>query len=251
MKVIRHYYTDMKVVTFLFLIFFQDICFGQDKFVGRYTRLLQLSDTLELPPPNYLYPKSFIINSNFTYTYIEEEDAGPYKKPMKESIIGSWKFNGDTITFFNKNYKRPKGYKYNYKTNQPFKGIKLVVVDAKLKPLDLEWCLLDSTGFATNTDYMNIPYRLSLTDTIIVNDTSYNAINFKPKGFCEEFNDCSFSLGLSGIKSGTLIELIIYSRAMEIKFDGKSYILTKNILHEVSTKCYLPDEWTDNFIRKK
>jgi hypothetical protein len=242
----------MKLVTFLFLIIFQGInSFGQDKFVGRYKRLLELSDTLLNPPPNYLYPKSFVINSNFTYTYTEEEDAGPYEKPMRESINGSWKFNGDTITFFNKNYKRPKGYKYNYYPNQTFKGIKLVVVDANLKPLDIEWCTLDSTDISTKTNYMSKPYRLLLKDTILVNDTNYNAISFKPKGFCEEFNDCEFSLGLYGIKSGTLIELIVYSRAMDIKFDGKSYILTRNILHEVSTKCYLPDDWTDNFIRKK
>jgi hypothetical protein len=241
----------MKLVAFSFFIFFHIYGFGQDKFVGRYNWLMLLSDTLENPPPNYLYPKSFIIKSDFTYTYTEEEDSSPYEKPMKESINGSWKFSEDTIIFFNKNYIKPKGYKYNYFPDQKFKGIKLVVKDSKLKPIEIDWCSLDSIGIGTQREYSDVPYRLPLKNEIILKDTVYSSIKFTPKGFCKEFRDCYFTLGLDGIKSGTLIELIVYSREMEIMFDNKRFILKKNILHEVSTECYLPDTWTNNFIKIK
>jgi len=238
-------------VRLLLIIFLPFVVLGQGKFVGKYRLLMQMTDTLEKPMPEYVYNRSFQINADKTFLYTEEENPNAFDKPEKETIKGSWKSNGDTITFFNKDYSTPKGYKYNYYPNQKFKGIKLVLKDAELKPIDFARCYLDSNGIATKTNYRSQQYRHKLKDTVTISDTLYTSVHFAPKGFCKGFRRCEFELGLYGIKDGTLVELVIYSKEIEIMFNARQYILTNNILHEVSTKCYMPNAWTDNFIKTK
>jgi len=235
----------------ILFIFISVLTFGQNKFVGEYKRLLHLSDTLENPPPVYEINKFFQVNVDNTYSYTEEEGL-MFSDHQKETISGSWKSNGDTITFYNKNYVTPKGYKYNYYPNQTFNGIKLIIKDTKLKSIPFERCSVDSFDVVSKTYYAAKLYKSLPKDTLTIMDTLYTSISFSPKDFCKEFRDCmNFKLGLFGVKNGTLIELIVFSREIEIIFNAKQYILTKNILHEVSTKCYMPDAWTDNFIRTK
>ena len=112
----------MKIKQILILLTLSFASFGQNKFIGEFKNIFELADTALINPTENVYNKNFVIRSDFTYTYSEEENPKAFEKPQKESIDGSWKSNGDTITFYNKNYKIPKDYKYNYYPNQKFNG---------------------------------------------------------------------------------------------------------------------------------
>lgn len=241
----------MKIKQILILLIISLQSFGQNKFVGEFKRLYELADTAIEKPMENMYNKNFIIRSDFTYSYTEEENPNAFDKPLKESIEGSWKSNGDTIEFYNKNYKIPKGVVFNHIENQNFKGIKVVLKDGKGKALEIMWCGVDSLSPDRKVNHMSVPYRKSSKNTVIVNDSCYTAIYIRPKNFCSDFRRCDLEIYLDDVKSGTLIEVTCYSKEIEMLFNKKQYILTRNILHEKSTSRIMPDAWTDNFIRKK
>jgi hypothetical protein len=241
----------MKIKQILILLTLSFASFGQNKFIGEFKNIFELADTALINPTENVYNKNFVIRSDFTYTYSEEENPKAFEKPQKESIDGSWKSNGDTITFYNKNYKIPKDYKYNYYPNQKFNGVKLIIRNATLKRVDFAWCSLDSFDVANNFEYLYRPFRKKLKDEVIVSDTLYTLIRFAPHGYCKKFSGCEFYVDLFGIKSGTLIELIFYSKQIELLFNNKKYILTNNILQEISSDRNVPEEYKHNFMRKK
>ena len=226
--------------------------FGQNKFIGKYKKFHEFSDTLKDSFQEPLNFRRFEIKDDFTYIYTEGQDPLAFSNPYKESIKGSWKADGDTIIFYNKNYIKPKGVKFNYIENQDFKGIKIVAKDKKGKSLRINYCTTDSLAFDSKTLFSGArPYKVSDDNYIYVIDTSYTAIYFQPQGFCNENGICEISVNLEGIHSGIVIEIICYSNDIEIRFDGKKYILNGNILHEKSTSRIMPDAWTDNYMRKK
>lgn len=241
----------MKIRQILILLTISFASFGQSKFVGEFNRVMQFSDTLENPKIEYLYNRRFIIKSDFTYTYSDELNMPHATNEDKESIKGSWKANGDTITFYNKNYHKPKEIEFNHKENQNFQGIKVVVKNSKGKSLDILTCYIDSISADKTHGYIYRPYKLNSKNSVIITDTSYTKIHIKPKNLCKDFSRCDLSINLFGLKSGTLIEVICNSTDIELRFNGKQYILSGNILHEISTSCNMPDAWTDNFIKKK
>ena len=225
--------------------------FGQNKFVGKYDRLLKFEDTLQNPRPQYLENKSFDIKNDFTYTYTEQENPNASEKTRKETVKGSWKADGDTIVFYNKNYTIPKGIVYNYLDKQNFKGVKVVVKDSKGKSLKINWCNADMPSSEKGFMQIHVPYKVSSINTVIVPYPASTTLYIAPKGFCDDYESCELTIPLDTLKSGTLIEINCYSTNIENRFNGKKYILTKNILYETSTNRLMPDAWTDNFIRKK
>ncbi len=227
------------------------ISFGQNKFVGKYDRLLEFADTLQNPRPEYLENKYFEIKNDFTYIYTEQENPNAFEKTHKETIKGSWKANGDTITFYNKDYIIPKGIVYNYHDNQNFKGVKVVVKDSKGKSLKINWCNADMPSSEKGFMQIHVPYKVTTINTVIISNPTSTTLYIAPKGFCDYYESCELTIPLDTVKSGTLIEINCYSTNIEKRFNGKKYILTKNILHEASTSRLMPDAWTDNFIRKK
>jgi hypothetical protein len=242
--------TDMKS-SILIILIFPFLTLGQNKFVGEYRHLLHLTDTLEKPAPDYVYNRHFTINSDHSFIYYEEENPEIFTPSIRETFQGSWKSKGDTITFYNKDFKEPKGIKFNYIENQNFKGIKVIVKDFKEKNLNVDHCLVDSVNPITKRGQMYVTYKHFNLNTISIQDPCYTFLYFRPHGHCADFRVCDIGINLSALKSGTLVEVICYSQDMNIKFRSKQFILSGNILHEVSTSCIMPDSFTDNFIKEK
>lgn len=247
-------FVDMKIKYILILLTISLVTltsFGQSKFVGEFKRLYELADSAVEKPVENMYNKKIIIRSDYTYSYSEQENPNAFDKPLKESIEGSWKSNCDTIEFYNKNYKIPKGVIFNYIENQNFNGIKVILKNRKGKPLEIKWCSVDSLSPDGKTTHTNIPYRKSSKNSVMINDSCYTAIFVRPKNYCSDFIRCYLEIYLNKVKSGTLIEITCYSKEIEMIFNKKKYILTRNILHEKSTSRIMPDAWTDNYIKIK
>ena len=243
--------TDMRIKNLIILLFLPTVFYGQNKFVGEYKKLLQSEDTLEKIPVHYLVDKCFKINKDFTFFYYEEEDPTSQSVSHRETFEGSWKASGDTITFYNRNFRTPEAIKFNHIENQKFKGIKIVVKDYNGSNLNIDWCSVDSLSPDRKHRQLYIPYQFYSQNSVTILDKCYDVIYFRPHGHCSDFIKCDIGIGLGDVKDGTLIEVTCYSNDMELKFHGKKYVLTKNILHEISTSCNMPDSWTDNFIKKK
>jgi len=242
--------TDMIKLTFLQILVLPLISFGQNKFVGEYVKI-QLEDTSNFPRWGYLYNKCFKINSDSSFFYYEEENPTAFDVSHRETFEGSWVSSGDTITFYNRNFRTPKAIKFNHIENQKFKGIKIIVKDFDGSNLNIDWCSADSLSPDKKHRQLSVSYKSYSQNCITVTDKCYDAIYFRPHGHCEDFRHCDIGIGLDGVKDGTIIEVICHSNDMALKFHSKRYVLTRNILHEISTSCNMPDAWTDNFIKKK
>ena len=212
----------MKKLTLIQILIIPFFSVGQIKFVGEYTKILELKDTLDLPQFGYLYNSCFKINSDSTFFYYEEENPLAFEVSQRETIEGIWTSKGDTITFFNRFFKIPKGIKFNYFSNQNIDGIKIVVNDYEGKPLEL----LDNYDEKINRN------------TITVKNILGGPIFIQPKGHCSGFRKCSIPIHLDGIKKGTTIEVIVYSKNLEIKFNKRKYILTRNILTDYQSSDF-------------
>ncbi len=214
------------------------LTFGQDKFIGEYNRLMNFADTLEKPTPEYIDNRHFTINSDHTFIYYEEENPTAFNPAIRESFQGSWTSKGDTIIFGNKDFVKPKGIKINYLENQNFTGIEIIVKDFKGHDLPVDWCTIDYNS-----------YKNLSKNKIIVKDLKYSHLTLHPRGYCADFRKCEVSVELSGLKSGTLVEVICYSSDMEMKFNYLKMILTKNILHDPSYKPL--NAYSECFIKTK
>lgn len=235
----------------LLTLFFPFFTSAQSKFVGEFDLLVNLSDTLDIPTPTGVYKKHFTINADGTYIYYEEEDPQGFNTSIRETFTGNWKSKGDIITFYNPDFREPKGIKFSYRENQAFTGIKVIVKDLNNEPLNVDWCSVDSLSPDKKSKEVYVNYKNFAANTINIQDPSYCTVYFRPHGHCAGFRDCDIGIHLSELKSGTLVEVICYSQDMEMKFRSKQYTLTGEILHEVSTSCSTPDAFTDNFIRTK
>lgn len=241
----------MRILIFFKILILPLLSFGQNRFTGEYVRILDLKDSLNMPRWGYTYNKCFKINSDSSFFYYEEENPLAFDLSNRETFEGSWVSSGDTITFYNRNFRTPKAIKFNYIENQKLKGIKIVVKDYNSRNLNIDDCSADSLSPDRKHRYSSVPYRSYCQNSITVMDKCYETINFRPHGHCSDFRQCYIGIGLKGVKDSTVIEVTMYSKEMNLKFDGKQYILTGNILHRVSTSCNMPDAFTDNYIKKK
>lgn len=149
----------MKIKVFLILFALPIAFLGQNKFIGEFHKVLELKDTSDMPKWGYLYNKSFKINSDSSFLYYEEENPTAFDVSHRETFEGSWVSSGDTITFYNRNFRTPKAIEFNHIENQNFKGIKIIVKDYNGSNLNIDWCSVDSLSPDKRHRQISVPYK--------------------------------------------------------------------------------------------
>lgn len=244
-------YTDINIKILFLTLLLPFLTVGQTSFVGKYKAIPDIADSVLRPGVEGVYVKTFDIKDDFTFVYEEGENPDMGKSRQKQTMKGSWKSNADTIFFFNKNFKEPKGTAFNYKTNQPFVGIKVVVKDKNGKALSVQNCHIDSVSGPYRFIHSYLPIEPSSKNILSIKSSSCTSVYFTPEGYCLSYEVGYVKIDLTNVKSGTLIEVISYSTQIEECFNGKKYFIYRGLLREKSTSRLVTTEWTDKFAKIK
>lgn len=209
----------------LLLIMTSAFVFSQKQFVGSYREVdyidsILLNDNCE--------KTKLTIKSDYSFTFKSTANKKECGEIKTIKFQGSWNFKGDTIFFFNDNFKIAKEPTFESIPDNSLTGIRIKVFDQRGKQIllnSIDVTRLSVTRDTANTisaDTSNVK-EFTLTDKRIIQLTVF------PENFGK------FKLDLSQISFGTEVRVTCFSDHLQTFFNGRPYFSKNGNLFEIPT----------------